>query len=78
MGLFDIFKKKKEEKPEVVDSNGQVQVQPEGVQVVNNTTPQVAVPASTGVVEEVTPTVPIKAPVAEPVPTIPNSMAVVI
>ena len=36
MGLFDIFKKKKEEKVETVDNNGQVQVQPEGVQIVNN------------------------------------------
>lgn len=37
MGLFDIFKKKKEEKSDVVDSNGQVQVQPEGIQVVTTT-----------------------------------------
>ena len=37
MGLFDIFKKKKDEKSDVVDSNGQVQVQPEGIQVVTTT-----------------------------------------
>ena len=32
MGLFNIFKNKKDEKSDVVDSNGQVQVQPEGIQ----------------------------------------------
>ena len=43
MGLFDVFKKKKEVVPEAVNSNGQVQVQPVGVQVVSaNPVSQVA------------------------------------
>ncbi len=68
MGLFDMFKKKKEEKPEVVDNNGQVQVQPEGVQILSdNTVPPVA-PAP------VDPTVPQVDP-TQAVPPVPTDVS---
>lgn len=90
VGLLDIFKKKKEDKPvEAVDANGQVQVVPEGMQdttpVVDNTVPtdMNAVPSTdfgSGEMQPATPLMdqaaPVDGPIVTEIPTEPTTIPV--